>query len=93
MRGQEVVKIYARQHSMTQKHVDVLWDCTNLDETSQVEVYKVLQDTAAVLDEEILEMFINKIKDLMEPSKTTAREVEFIYTVGKNAHSRSMPRR
>jgi hypothetical protein len=37
-------------------------------------------------------MFINKIKDSMEPSKTTTREIEFIHTVGKNSHYKSSAR-
>jgi predicted metallopeptidase len=37
-------------------------------------------------------MFILKIKDSMDPSKTTSREVEFIHTVGKSSHNKSTAR-
>jgi len=52
----------------------------------------VLKESSAMISDEILEKFINKIKDSMEPAKTTAREVDFIYTVGKNAFSKSNAR-
>jgi hypothetical protein len=60
-----------------------------IDETAQIEVYKVLQESSGVIQDEVLEMFINKIKDEMEPSKTTVREIEFIHSVGKNSHFKS----
>lgn len=52
----------------------------------------MLCDSSGVIPDSILELFINKIKDLMPPSTTTTREIEFIYTVGKNSHYRSPAR-
>jgi hypothetical protein len=37
-------------------------------------------------------MFIRKIQDGMEPSKTTIREVNFIHAIGKSTHYKSAAR-
>lgn len=52
----------------------------------------MLQDSSGVIPDEILEMFINKIKDCLLPSKTTIREVEFVHTIGKSSHYKSTAR-
>lgn len=62
-RSQEVIKAYARQNKLSQEHIDLLWESTLTDETAQIEIYKVLQDSSGVIPDEVLEMFIKKIKD------------------------------
>lgn len=37
-------------------------------------------------------MFINKVGDSLDPQRVTVRDVEFVHTVGKNAHYKSSAR-
>jgi hypothetical protein len=85
-RSQEIIKLYARNHKMTQNHINKMWECTMIDETMLIEIYNVVQTTATALDDEVIEMFIIKIKDQMDPSKQTMREVDFVHSLGKSSH-------
>ena len=41
-RSQEIIKLYARNHKMTQNHIDKMWECTLIDETMLIEIYNVI---------------------------------------------------
>ena len=69
-----------------------MWESTRTDETSQIEVYKVLTDASTVIPDKTLEIVVESMKQQLEPMRTTEREVEFIYTVGKNSYHSSNSR-
>lgn len=92
-RSVEIIKLYIQQNSFTHDHINMLWDSTLVDETALIEVYRIIQETSSSLKEELIECFIKKITDSMEPSKVTTREVEFLYRIGKNAFFSSLGRK
>ena len=91
-RSVDIIKLYISEKNFKQQHIDMLWDSTLVDESALIEVYRIIQDTSPSLPDEIIECFIAKITDSMEPSKVTAREVEFLYSIGKNAYYKSQAR-
>ncbi len=84
-RSVDIIKLYITEKSFKQQHIDMLWESTLVAETALIEVYRIIQDTSPSLPDEIIECFIKKITDSMEPSKVTVREVEFLHTIGRNA--------
>jgi len=63
-----------------------MWECTLIDETMLIEIYNVVQTTATALDDEVIEMCIIKIRNEMDPTKQTIREVDFVHSLGKSSH-------
>ena len=91
-RSVDIIKLYISEKNFKQQHIDMLWASTLVDETALIEVYRIIQETSPSLPDEIIECFIKKITESMEPSKVTPREVEFLYTIGKNAYYKSQAR-
>jgi predicted metallopeptidase len=90
-RSAEIIKLYARNKKLTSLHIDKVWDCTDIDETMQIEIYNVVQATGSAIHDQDLEKFILKVKN-QEPSKITLREIEFLHQIGKSAHQKSAAR-
>lgn len=53
-RSHEIIRIYARNDKLSPEHVRRMWESTATDETSQIEVYKVLIDASSTIPDTTL---------------------------------------
>ena len=71
---------------MNKEELELVWGSTKADETTKLELYKVLHEVSARLRKEDIEFVLVQV-DLLPPTKVVAEEIELVHELAKRSRS------
>lgn len=84
--------MFSTERKINQPEIDLLWDAAQIDETAKIEVYKLMAECSTSMQDDIIELFLQKIDKNLKPEATEERDVTFVQQLGKNSYQKSQAR-
>ena len=87
-RSEELLKLLFVQGAIDDEEMELVWGCSRVDEATQLELYKVLNDVTLKMRESDMKFFIEQMA-AKKPQEVIMEEVELVHEMGKRHRSGS----
>jgi hypothetical protein len=81
-----VLKLLITQDAMSSEDLELVWSATKLDETTQLELYKLFNELSSILKIKEITFIVDYLSQV-PLAKILNEQVDLVYEIGKRARS------
>ena len=85
-RAEDLLRLLIGQDAMREEDLQIIWNATKIDEQTQLEIYKLLNELASRLKLKEINFLIDQMSQI-PLQKVTQEQVSLVHEIGKRART------